>query len=179
MTQLTDYPNFLNLIRERYSCRSYDPSREVGDDIVRAVIEAAQLAPSACNRQPWTFVVVRDEEKRHRLLAKSRPVFKDAPVLIAAVGNHGDVWCRPADGKDHVDVDVSIAVEHICLAATTLGLGTCWICNFDVPATREVLGLPEDHEPIALIPLGYPTEGSTVPQKVRKPLEEILRWENF
>ncbi|MDE6396221.1 MAG: nitroreductase family protein [Muribaculaceae bacterium] len=127
MTKLTDYPTFYNLICERYSCRAYDPTREVGDDMIKAVIEAAQLAPSACNKQPWTFVVVRDEATRHALLAKSRPAFKEAPVLIAAVGNHSDVWHRPADGKDHLDVDVSIAVEHICLAATTLGLGSCWI----------------------------------------------------
>ena len=179
MTDSKDYSNFHKLIEERYSCRSYDPARDVSDELIRAVIEAARLAPSACNRQPWTFIVVRDTDTRRGLLAKSRPAFKDAPVLIAAVGDHSSVWHRQADGKDHLDVDVSIAVEHICLAATTLGLGSCWICNFDVPATRDLLGLPDNIEPIALIPLGYPVEGTAVPDKVRKPLDEILRWEKY
>lgn len=179
MSNLNDYSYFRNLVTNRYSCRSYDPTRTVDDELVMAILETAQLAPSACNRQPWTFVVVRDPERRRRLLACSRPVFVDAPVLIAAIGNKAEAWHRPADGKDHTDVDVSIAVEHICLAAASLGIGSCWICNFDVEATRTELNLDENHEPVALIPLGYATEGSPVPSKVRKPLEEIVKWEKF
>lgn len=131
------------------------------------------MAPSACNRQPWRFYVVQDEDKRQRLLAKSRPSFMQAPMLIVAVGLHDEAWHRPSDGKDHTDVDVSIAVEHICLGAADLGLGTCWVCSFDVDATRHELDLAEGEEPIALIPIGYPAD-ATIPEKKRKDMREIV-----
>lgn len=169
----------MDVVRQRYSCRSYNPGRAVGRDLVRAVVEAARLAPSACNRQPWSFVAVTDPDKRRVLLAKSRPVFADAPVLLVALGYHSEAWHRPSDGKDHTDVDVSIAVEHICLAASTLGLGSCWICSFDVDATRKALEIPDDVEPVALIPLGYPADDAIVPEKKRKTLDDILKWEKF
>lgn len=77
------------------------------------------------------------------------------------------------DNKDHTDVDVSIAVEHLCLAAAEQGLGTCWVCNFDVPLCKEILGLPANIEPVALVPVGYPAS-QEVPEKNRKPLQDIL-----
>lgn len=172
------YPEFIELVSRRYSCRQYDSTRPVHRDTVDAVIEAARLAPSACNKQPWTFVAVTDAEKRASILTKSRPSFVDAPVLIVACGHHAEAWHRPSDGKDHTDVDVSIAVEHLCLAAAALDLGTCWVCSFDVEATRNALSLPDDIEPIALIPLGYPLD-EQIPEKKRKPLNEILKWGNF
>lgn len=173
------YPGFYELVCKRYSCRSFDAAREVSDDLVRAVVETAQLAPSACNRQPWHFVAVRSLARREKMLAKSRPAFIDAPVLLVCLGNHDEAWHRPADGKDHTDVDVSIAVEHICLAATSLDLATCWVCSFDVDAVREELNLPGNLEPVALIPLGFATAETAVPAKVRKPLDTILSWETL
>ena len=133
---ISKYPYFYDLVRERYSCRHYDASAPVDDSIVKAILETAQLAPSACNRQPWTFVVVRDKATRQRLLHASRPSFVDAPVLIVACGHHEQAWHRPSDDKDHTDIDLAIAVEHICLAAAALDLGTCWVCSFDVEAVR-------------------------------------------
>lgn len=174
-----EYKHIIKLMTERYSCRNFDAEKAVDETDILRVLEGARLAPSACNRQPWTFVVVRDSAARHTLLAKSRPAFLNAPVLIVACGHHNDAWHRPADGKDHTDVDVSIAVEHICFTATSLGLGTCWVCNFDVEATQRLLGLPADIEPIALIPLGYPVEGLKAPEKIRKNIDEIVRWEKF
>jgi nitroreductase len=175
---ISRYPQFFDLTMARYSCRSYSTA-PVDEDLITAILETAQLAPSACNRQPWTFVVVRDKERRRRLLAKSRPAFVEAPVLIVACGHRDSAWVRPIDGKNHTDIDVAIAVEHICLAATTLDLATCWVCNFDVDAARDELNLPQGVEPIALIPLGYPASDSVAPSKVRKPLDEIVKWENF
>lgn len=168
----------MDVVSDRYSCRDFDSTKPVAVETVEKIIEAARLAPSAVNRQPWTFVAVGDAALRARILAKSRPAFLEAPVLIVACGHHDEAWHRPADGKDHTDVDVSIAVEHICLAAAALNVGTCWVCSFDVEATKETLGLPEDVEPVALIPLGYP-KTDQIPQKKRKTLEEILRWESF
>lgn len=171
------YQELMHILAERYSCRSYDSTRPVSDEDIRAILEAARIAPSACNRQPWRFIVVRDAERRQKLLAKSRPAFMEAPVVVACVGLHDQVWVRPADGKDHTDVDLSIATQQICLAATTLGLGTCWVCSFDVEGTRQALELPETAEPVALIPLGYPKAGTEVPKKTRKPLEDICACE--
>lgn len=168
----------MQLVADRYSCRSYDAARPVAKADVERIVEAARLAPSACNRQPWTFIAVTNPDKRRAILSKSRPAFADAPVLLVACGHHGEAWHRPADSKDHTDVDVSIAVEHICLAASSLGLATCWVCSFDVEAARSQLELPDDVEPIALLPLGYPTD-NTIPSKNRKSLEDILRWEKF
>lgn len=173
-----DYEQFKNLVNSRYSCRDYDPDAAVSHETIRAVVEAARLAPSACNRQPWTFIAVTDTELRRTILAKSRPAFMEAPVILVACGHHDTAWHRPADNKDHTDVDVSIAVEHICLAAAALGLGTCWVCSFDVDATVAALELPENIEPVALIPLGYP-KSNAIPEKTRKSLDEILRWERF
>ena len=86
---------------------------------------------------------------------------------------------RQYDGKNHTDVDVAIAVEHICLSAASLGLGTCWICNFDPELLGRKLGLPEDAVPVAIIPIGYPEPDAVVPQKNRKTFDEIVKWEKY
>lgn len=80
---------------------------------------------------------------------------ENVPCIIVACANHEESWHRKSDGKDHADVDVAIAVEHLCLVATEQGLGTCWVCNFDVPLCREVLCLPDSMEPVVMIPVGY------------------------
>ncbi len=178
MATIHSYPQFMELVGERYSCRNYDADAPLDADTVRAIVDAARLAPSATNRQPWTFVAVTDTDTRAAILAKSRPAFLNAPVILVACGHHADSWHRPTDGKDHTDVDLSIAIEHICLAAASLGVGSCWVCSFDVDATRKALGLPDDVEPVALIPLGYPAD-SAVPAKNRKTLDDILRWEKY
>lgn len=172
------YASLTDLLKQRYSCRNYS-RRELSDELVEQVVEAARLAPSACNRQPWTFIAVRDEATRRKILAKSRPAFVDAPVVIVACGHHDKAWHRPSDGKDHTDIDLSIATEHVCLAATTLGLATCWVCSFDTEATKEALALPDGVEPIALIPLGYSADTTGAPEKIRNKPEDILRWEKF
>ena len=105
--------------------------------------------------------------------AYPREWIKTAPCIIVACGDHNVAWHRKLDNKDHTDVDVSIAVEHLCLAAAEQGLGTCWVCNFDVPLCKEILGLPANIEPVALVPVGYPAS-QEVPEKNRKPLQDIL-----
>lgn len=98
---------------------------------------------------------------------------ENVPCIIVACANHEESWHRKSDGKDHADVDVAIAVEHLCLAATEQGLGTCWVCNFDVPLCREVLCLSDSMEPVVMIPVGYAKE-QEVQTKKRKSLDEIL-----
>ena len=165
---------FQNLTQLRYSCRNFKPDPVCRQD-VEAILRAAWLAPSACNRQPWRFHVITDPEKRAQMLAKSKPAFTQAPVLIAAIGLHDQAWHRTSDGKDHTDIDVAIAVEHICLAATDMGLATCWICSFDTEAASQILRLGPSEEPVALIPLGYPADAE-IPIKNRKSIHDIIQW---
>lgn len=174
------YRSFYNLVNSRYSCRAYDTARPVPRDIMLEVLDAARLAPSACNRQPWTFLVA-DTHELCELAASSyeREWARTAPAFIIACGRHEDAWHRSIDGKDHTDVDLSIAVEHICLAAASLGLGSCWICNFDPEVIVRGFNLPEGVEPVAMVAIGYPAENSKPVEKRRKPLDEIVKWGKY
>ena len=177
--QANAYPQLYNLARERYSCRNYS-DRKVYRDTILAVLDIARLAPSACNRQPWKFLVADSQEQREAVLySYEREWIRTAPEFIIACGIHDEAWHRGCDGKDHTDVDLSIAIEHLCLSATSLELGTCWVCNFDPKPIREAFGLPDNVEPIAIIPIGYPAEGQSTPIKKRKALDEIVKWGKF
>ncbi len=150
------------------------------DDDLMAVLDVVRLAPSACNRQPWLFIIAQGDDEREAVIKSyPREWIKTAPVYIIACGIHDQAWHRPADGKDHTDVDVSIAVEHLCLAATSMHLATCWVCNFEPEIIRQAFRLPEGVEPIAIIPLGYPAEGTEAPAKTRKALSDIIRHGKF
>ena len=175
--------DFLEIARNRYSCRDFDRNKEVSRHTLSAIIEAARLAPSACNRQPWMFVII-DEQcdptcRQTIIESYNRPWVETAPAFIVACGDHSQAWHRPADGKDHTDVDLAIAIEHICLAATAVGLGTCWVCNFDVEKLSKGLNIPSQYEPIAIIPIGYPTTEEACNNKNRKELDDIIKWGNF
>ncbi len=178
---MEQYPQFYNLSLNRYSCRSYS-NAPVARDLIAAVLDAVRLAPAACNRQPGKFLVIDTPGLRAEIQKSyGRDWFKEAPVYIVALGIHDEAWHRPFDGKDHTDVDVAIAVEHLCLAATTLGLGTCWVCNFDPKIVAEALALPEGVEPVAIIPIGHPDTPADAgaPEKKRKEFDEIVKWGKF
>lgn len=165
--------SFIDLANKRYSCRNYS-DKPVPAEAIENILTAARLAPSACNRQPWKFIVAVSEEAKAKICkAYHRDFIRQAPVLIVVCGIHGEAWHRAADGKDHTDVDAAIAGEHICLAAASAGLGSCWICNFEPEALRA-LDLPEGTEPIAIIPIGYPAEGMSAPEKKRKNRDETV-----
>jgi len=143
----------LELIRKRYSCRAYQ-ERKIEQEKLDLIFEAARLAPSAKNAQDWRFVVVTDKGKKEAV-AKStnRPeVFEKAGAIIVACSNSGDVMrCGQAIGP----IDVSIALEHIALQATELGLGTCWIGSFEPEIVRKAAGIPENVTIIELMAVGY------------------------
>ena len=165
--------HFFELIKKRYSVRGCK-NTAVEPEKLKSVMEAARLAPSAVNFQPWKFFVITDKKILNELSKTySREWFKTAPTCIVACGNHQTSWKR-SDGKDHCDIDVAIAVEHIMLAATELGLGTCWVCNFDAKMCAEILNLPKELEPVAMIPIGYPD--TIAVEKKRKPIEEIVEY---
>jgi len=160
-------------IRTRKSVRAY-LDKPVEPEKLERVLEAARLAPSANNIQEWRFVVVTDADKRRRLAeeAAGQSFIAAAPVVIAA--------CAQTDGKVmrcglvcH-PIDVAIAIDHLTLAATAEGLGTCWIGAFDPQVVREILGIPRQIVVVELLPLGYPKDPGQV-DKSRLPLETIVR----
>lgn len=167
---------FQRLLTARYSVRSYKPG-PVEDDKLQEVLEAAHVAPTAANRQPFQIIVVHTGGRQTELRRiYDREWFVQGPLVICACGVPSQAWVR-RDGKSYLDVDVAIAMDHLILAAADAGLGTCWIGAFDPVAAREVLGLPDGVEPIAFTPLGYPADQPKTKQ--RRPLDELVRYEHW
>jgi len=168
---------FAQLIKKRFSVRKFK-EQEIEKEKLMQVLEAGRLAPSAVNFQPWHFVVVKDKDKLAELhTTYHRDWFKEAPMVIVVCADHSQSWKRGNDGKDSADIDAAIAIDHMTLMAAELGLGTCWVCNFEGMACSKLLHLSDDVEPIALLPIGYP---DTLPkEKKRKALEEIVHLNEF
>ncbi len=165
-------------IRRRRSVRSFE-DRPVEQQKLQQVLDAARRAPSAKNRQDWRFVVAQDEELRRRLMeaAHNQDFVGQAPVVLAACGIGTDYTMTC--GQPAYLVDVSIALDHITLAARALGLGTCWVGRFKQNQVKEILDIPDEADVVELMPLGYPREWPDAPP--RKPLDEIVYydgWEN-
>ena len=166
--------SFYDIAKKRYSVRTYS-DKPVEKEKILQVLEAGRIAPSACNLQPWQFVVVTEKSLKDKV-AEAYPGkwLKNAPAIIAVCGDHTQSWKR-RDGKDHCDVDAAIAADHMTLAAADLGLGTCWICAFNAEICHKALDLPENQEVIVLLPIGYPSSDSG-PEKDRKSLNDIISW---
>jgi nitroreductase len=167
---------FQELIRKRYSVREYAPT-PVGEEMVQRVLDAARLAPTAANRQTMQFVVIKTAGREDDL---KRMYKKDwlcqAPLVVVVCAVQEGAWVR-MDNKNYSEVDATIAMDHLILAATDLGLGTCWIAAFDPAAVREALHLPAGVEPIALTPLGYPKDQPK--EKKRKAIGDLTRYERW
>ncbi len=168
--------NVHEAIKNRRSVRAYE-DKPVPEETLNRILEAARLAPSGNNRQPWKFVVVTDPATRKKLssAANNQQFVGEAPVVIAAVGLKPDKVMSCGIPGD--PVDVAIAVDHITLAAVEQGLGTCWIGAFDQDKTCEILGIPSSYKIIALLPLGYPADKPKT--KIRNPLDEIVCYNSF
>jgi nitroreductase len=176
----------MDAVAGRTSCRAY-AGTAVQDADVRHILEAARLAPSACNKQPWRFAVVRDPVVRRRVVEQSfLPGIKmnwalDAPVLVV-IGMETSFLTHTLgaamSGVKYPWVDIGIAGEHMVLAAAELGLGTCWIGWIRPGALRRTVGWPRSVKPAAVISVGYPLEGTSgpLPSSRRKPLEDLVRW---
>jgi nitroreductase len=170
---------FINIAKKRFSCRSYT-DKSVEKEKVKRIIEAARIAPSANNFQPWFFYIIQDNKQTLEQIHQSyhRQWFKQAPVVIVCCANYSQAWLRPEDKKNYAEIDTAIAIEHITLQAADEDLGTCWICHFNVDAVRKILNLPPNIEPLALISLGYcQTQADTNRfDKKRKPIEQISKF---
>jgi len=162
-------------IRKRYSCRAYE-TRPVEQEKLDVIFEAARLAPSARNTQDWRFVVVTQAATRQALAAaaNNQKSLEQAAVVIAACSISDRVMTC---GQPIAAIDVSIALEHIALQATELGLATCWIGSFYPEKVRAVLGIPDDVAVVELMTLGYPADKCS--EAKRLGLEEIVSCEKW
>lgn len=168
--------DFKKLCQTRYSVRAYKPDL-IPDEKMDYIKACVQSAPSAVNKQPWKFIILTQKSDREKLQqCYDKPWFKEAPVYNIACKNENLAWTRRYDNKNHADIDLAIAIEHLCLAATSQGLGTCWVCNFRTQLIQELFDFQDGWEPVALIPLGFPAD-DTCPEKTRKSIEEI--WETW
>jgi nitroreductase len=165
--------DFADTIRTRRSIRAYE-DRPIEEGKLARVLEAARRAPTAANRQPIRLYVVRSPETRQALRqAYPQDWFVQAPVIVCGCAVPGEAWER-VDGRNYADVDLVIAMDHLILAATAEGLGTCWIGAFNPELLRKALDLPEGVEPIALTPLGYPAAQPRTTD--RKQLDQIVEY---
>jgi nitroreductase len=170
--------SFIDIAMKRHSVREYKDIPVENEKILQ-ILEAARIAPSAVNYQPWHFIVITDENEKAKVTsAYPRDWFKKAPAIIVVCGDHSRSWKRK-DGKDHCDIDAAIAMDHMTLAAVDIGLGACWVCAFDAEQCHRVMGLPGNIEVIALMPLGYPANEHFVPDKKRKSLDEVVSWQRY
>jgi nitroreductase len=168
---------FIELAKKRVSIRSYKPD-PVSDELLNEVLEAGRLAPTACNLQPFQFVVVRKKENLATLAAGyPGEWFKEAPVVIAICTQISKAWKRKYDERTLVDVDAAIAADHMTLSAADIGLGTCWVGAFDPKIIRKALGIPRTAEPLILLTLGHPNENGR--PKTRQPLDKLIRYESW
>lgn len=146
--------DFLTLAKNRYSVRKY-LNKEVEKEKLDYVFKSAQLAPSAANFQPVRYFILESNQAKENISKITKYVF-NAPMWIL-VGYDNEVsWKNKYTKQDKGDIDCSIAITHMILAATTQGLGTCWVGSFDSELAKKLYHLPKNVEPVALIPLGYP-----------------------
>ena len=167
--------NIMEAIRKRYSCRKY-LDKQIEAEKLSQIFEAARLAPSAKNMQDWRFVVVTDKQTKHEIAvaANEQMFIENAGVIIAACSNTDYVMkCGQLAGP----IDVAIALEHIALMATSLGLATCWIGSFDTEKVRFSLQIPSDVTIVELMALGYPADQPAVSK--REPLNNICCYGKF
>ncbi len=170
--------DFYELIRQRESIRSYDPERKVPDHILKNILNAGRLAPSAANRQPWQFILVSTED----MLEKIRPCysgdwFYNAPHILIIKGKRNDAWTRSYDRYNSLETDLTIAMDHMILAAECEGISSCWIAAFNPVILKDSLMLADDETVFAITPLGYSPEGFVKKGvKSRKSLEEIVTY---
>ena len=170
-------------IRLRRSVRAYR-AEPIPREVMERMLQVLRLAPSACNYQPWKFVIVTDEQLRRDLgeACRGQTFVGEAPVVVVGCGSPGEAYKGMGGSGNSVDVDLAIALDHLTLAAAAEGLGTCWIGAFDEEAVKKLLHVPEDVKVVAITPLGYPAGQAALgpaPEERRKPLETIISYDRF
>ncbi len=177
--------NVLDAIKSRRSIRKYK-KKALSDELIKELLECARLAPSGHNKQPWKFIVIKNNEKKNKLasLCNNQTWMTTAPVFIACIADMSarcESFTRVNENSPEMDLkriirDTAIATEHIVLGAQSLGLGSCYVAWFKQDEIRPVLGLSEDKFVVAILTIGYKDEFPK--ERSRKKIEEICSWEN-
>ena len=162
--------DLLNLLKDRYSERRFDPEKDVEEEKLDLLLEAARLAPTAHNNQAFRLYLLKGEKGRSILSTFN------APVHIVITGLEEEAWVRKQDSFNAVNLDIGIAGTHIMLEAEDLGLKSCMICDFDVEELTNNLQLPGNEKPVLALAIGYPSQASRPAKKhyQRKSIDELL-----
>jgi len=171
--------SLFEIAKRRYSVRKYT-NKKVEDEKLKKILEIARIAPTGVNAQPVRLIVVREEAGLEKL-SKGARIYK-APLAIIVCADHTEAWVRSFDQKNIIDIDASIATDHMMLMATELGLGTVWVCSFDPKSIRQEFRLPPNIEPINILVIGYAAgepASSERHNQTRKPLKDIVFYETY
>ena len=178
----------LDLVKHRKSVRDF-LDRPVEREKIMMCLEAARLAPSACNSQPWKFIVVDDKQLKNKLcdtafsgIYSINSFCKMAPIIVVVISEKSKFLARIGEmfrGTKYYLIDIGIACEHFVLQAEEIGLGTCWIGWFDEQAVKSILNIPRNKKIDILIALGYYDEQKTQREHDREPLNNISSFNSY
>lgn len=179
--------SFIDLIKKRRSIRKFADTK-VDRALVEKCLEAARLSPSACNAQPWKFIVVDNPELKEKVAHESYGIFDSfnkfthqAPVMVVVVTEKANLTSQMGALIKKIQypfIDIGIAAEHFCLQAAELGLGTCMIGWFNEKPLKEILSIPKSKKVVLMIALGYPAVEKEV-EKKRKPMDEMSSFDSY
>jgi len=169
--------NFYTLLEQRYSLRSFQKNRPVERPILERILNAGRMAPSAKNLQPWKFKLISTPALLEAVCS-SYPAdwLRSAPHILIVTGRRDQAWVRRQDGYNSLETDLTIAMDHMILAASYEGIATCWIAAFDPAILRPALDLDPQEEVFAITPLGYAAPEAEGRPKSRKSLEEVAEF---
>ena len=175
---MKQFTSLMDLIEKRKSIRSYKP-QDVEEEKLNYILQAFRKAPSAKNLQPWKLIVVKDKKKISDLsiACNNQTFISEAPVLVVACAKEDEAYGVMGGYMNSYPVDIALALEHLILAATEKGLGTCWIGAFKEKLVKDLLDVPDNVRVVAITPVGYPAiEGRT---RGRKPISEIVCYDKY
>lgn len=171
--------NYLELAKKRYSVRSYQ-TKSVEEEKIATILEAGRVAPTAANQQPNHFLVLTENTEMQKLSKAANS--HGAPLVIIVCADREAAWVRPYDNASMVDIDASIAADHMMMCAESLGLGSCWITYFDPAIVRKTFNIPANMVPVNVLSIGYAVGTPASASRhlsMRKPLAEIVHKGSF
>jgi nitroreductase len=172
--------DFIELAKKRYSVRKFK-SMPVEDEKLKLILEAGRVAPTAADKQPHRVLVIRNDEALSKLKDCTGSHF-NAPLALLVCYNKDLAWTRVRfDQKSSGDVDASIVATHMMLQAADIGIGSTWVMHFDPGKIREAYNIPDNIEPVALLPMGYPADDAAPSERhfQRLGLEETVVYDAF
>ena len=175
---MKQFTSLMDLIEKRKSIRSYKP-QDVEEEKLNYILQAFRKAPSAKNLQPWKLIVVKDKKKISDLsiACNNQTFIAEAPILIVACAKEDEAYGVMGGYMNSYPVDVALALEHLILAATEKGLGTCWIGAFKEKLVKDLLDVPDNVRVVAITPVGYPAVEGRI--RGRKPISEIVCYDKY